>query len=111
LKEGKPVSVHFQVGEDLESGNAAELRLRLHFWDITNNDNIDVRLNNVSLKDLNTAGSPQTRSEGRWMESRPKLTQVNRGENRVELMVTKRDESMEMPLILDAVQLHVHYDT
>ena len=109
LKEGDPVSVYFQVGEDLESGNASELRFRLHFWGITNNDNIDVRINNVPLKDLKPAGPPQTRSEGRWLESRPKLTQVNRGENRVELMVMKRDESVQMPLILDAVQLHVHY--
>ena len=35
--------------------------------------------------------------------------QVARGNNKVELTVRKRDESMQTPLILDSVQLRVHY--
>ena len=109
LKQGGPVGVHFQVGEDVGSGNAAELRFRLHLWEFTSNDDIDVKLNNEPLDDLMPAGPAQTHSAGQWLECQLRPSQVNRGENRVELVARKRDESMQKPLVLDAVQLHVHY--
>jgi hypothetical protein len=108
LEQGGPVSVHFQVGEDVESGDAAELRFRLHLWEFTSNDDIAVKLNNEPLDDLKPAGR-QTHSAGQWLECQLRPSQVNRGENRVELVARKRDESMQTPLVLDAVQLHVHH--
>ena len=110
LKQEGPVGVQFQVGEDVESGNAAELRFRLHFWEFASNDDIDVKLNNEPLDDLKSAGSPQTHSAGQWLECLLRPSQVNRGENRVELVARKRDEAMQTPLVMDAVQLHVHYE-
>ena len=97
------------LGEDVKSGNISELRFRLHLWDFTHNDDIDVKLNNDPLKELKPAGPTQTPSAGQWLECRLDPAQVTRGENRVELMVRKRDESMQTPLVLDAVQLHVHH--
>ena len=109
LKQGAPVSVHFQVGEDVGSINAAELRFRLHLWEFASNDDIEVKLNNEPLDDLKPAGPTQTDSAGQWLECQLRSSQVNRGENTVELVARKRDESMQTPLVLDAVQLHVHY--
>jgi hypothetical protein len=107
LKQGEPVSLHFQVGEDVQSGKAAELRFRLHFWDLAENDDVAVTLNNRPLDNLEPAGPNRGTTGGRWLECLPPSTQANRGENRVELMVKKRDESMQTSLVLDAVQLHV----
>ena len=102
--------MHFQVGEDVESGNAAELRFRLHLWEFTGNDDIDVKLNDEPLDDLKPTGPSQTHSAGQWLECQLRPSQVNRGENKVELVVRKRDETMQAPLALDAVQLHLHYE-
>ena len=109
LKQGGPVSVQFQVGEDVASGNAPELRFRLHLWGFTSNDDLDVKLNNEPLDGLEPAGPPQAHSAGQWLECQPRPSQVHRGENRVEIVVRKRDESMQTPLVLDAVQLYVRY--
>jgi hypothetical protein len=109
LKQGEPVSLHFQVGEDVESGNAAELRFRLHLWDLAENDDVAVTLNDGLLDNLTPAGSNQSTTGAQWLECLLHSTQVKRGENRVELMVKKRDEPMQRPPVLDAVQLRVHY--
>ena len=110
LKQGEPVSLHFQVGEDVESGNTAELRFRLHLWDLAENDDVGVTLNNGPLDNLRPADPNETTTRGQWLECLLHSTQVKRGENRVQLMVKKRDESMRTPLVLNAVQLHVHYE-
>jgi hypothetical protein len=109
LKQGEPVSLHFQVGEDAESGHAAELRFRLHLWDLAEKDDIAVTLNNGSLDNLRPAGPIQGTTGGQWLECLLHSDQVKRGENRVDLIVKKRDESMQTPLVLDAVQLRVHH--
>ncbi len=110
LQHGEPVSLHFQVGEDVESGNAAELSFRLHLWDLADNDNVEVTLNNGSLDNLRPADPNETATGGQWLECLLPSSQVKRGENRVELILKKRDESMRTPLVLNALQLHVHYE-
>lgn len=107
LKQGEPVSLHFQMGEDVES--AAQLRFRLHLWDLAENDDLGVTLNNGPLHTLKPAGPDQMATEGQWLECLLHSNQVKRGENRVELIVGKSDETMQTPLVLDALQLHVHY--
>ena len=108
LPQGEPVNTEFQMGEDIGSGNVPELLFRLHFWDSAPDDNITVKLNDRPLDGLEPAG-PAQESGGQWLESRLDPGQVARGNNKVELTVSKRDESMQTPLILDGVQLRVHY--
>ncbi len=107
LKPRQPVTAHFQIGEDVASGNVSGLRFRLHLWDFSDDDEIEVKLNGGSLDDLRRAGLPQTSTSGQWLECRLNPEQVKRGENKVELMVSKRDAAMTTPLVVDAVQLHV----
>ena len=107
LKQGEPVSLHFQVGEDVTPGNNPELRFRLHLWDLADNDDLAVEFNHQPLHDLSPVDPIQTPSGTQWLECQLDPAQVKRGENRVDLMVRKRDESMPTPLVLDAVQLHV----
>ncbi len=112
LKEGETVSVHFQVGEDVKSGNGSKLRFRLHVWDLANKDDLGVKLNNEPLDDLRPdapAQIPSAGQSGQWLECRLDPAKVNRGENKVELVVRGRDGSMQTPPVLDAVQLHVHH--
>ena len=109
LKPGEPVSVPFQVGEDVNSGNSPELQFRLHFWDFAHTDDLAVKLNQEPLKELKPTGPMQTPLAEQWLECPLNPAQVKRGENRVDLMVGKRDESMPTPLVLDAVQLHVRH--
>ena len=109
LQQGEPVSIVFQVGEDIKSGNTAELQFRLHFWDLEPHDDIAVKLNDASLDDLIPSGPEQKTSTEQWLECRLNPAQVTRGDNRVELVVRKRDESASAPLILDSVQLRVRY--
>jgi hypothetical protein len=109
LHLGEPVCTHFQVGTDVNSRDISELRFRLHLWDLAENDEVAVTLNNGTLDDLKTAGPNQETTGGQWLECLLHSAQVKRGENRVELRVKKRDESMQTPLVLDAVQLHVYH--
>lgn len=96
------------MGEGTESRSVFELLFRLHLWDSAPNDDVAVKLNDRLLDGLEPAGLAQ-QSGGQWLECRLNPAQVARGNNKVELTVTKRDESMQTPLILDGVQLRVHY--
>ena len=107
LIPGEPVSAHFQIGEDLTAGNLAELRFRLHLWDFSDDDEIEVKLNGVTLDDLKRDGHSQTSTSGQWLECQLTPEQANRGENIVELMVSTRDAAINTPLVVDAVQIHV----
>lgn len=107
LPQGELVKTEFQVGEVIASGDACELLFRLHVWDFSRDD-ISVKLNDQSLDDLKPAG-PEQESRGQWLECRLDPGQVAMGNNKVELTVGKRNESMQTPLILDGVQLCVHY--
>ena len=109
LKKGEPVRAHFQIGDDVTSGNVSELRFRLHLWDLANDDDMDVKLNGGSLDDLKREGSPRALTSGQWLECQLNPEQVKKGENEVELTVRQRDAAMSTPLVVDAVQLHVQY--
>ena len=109
LKQGQAVKARFQIAEDVTAGNISAFLFRLHLWEPSDNDEIDVKLNGGSLDDLKRAGSSQTSTSGQWMECPLNPEQVRRGENEVELMVSRRDAAMSTPLIVDAVQLHVKY--
>ena len=65
--------------------------------------------NDEHLDNLSPADPNGTTTGGQWLECLLHSAQVKRGENRVELVVKKRDEPMQTPLVLDAVQLHVHH--
>jgi hypothetical protein len=108
LPQGESVITEFQVGEDFESRDAPELLFRLHLWNSALNDDISVKLNHRPVDGLEPAGPVQESGE-QWLECRLDPDQVARGNNRVELTVSKRDESMQTPLILDGVQLRVDY--
>ena len=110
LKEGEPLRAHFQIGEDVTSGSVRELRFRLHLWDSADNDDIEGKLNDGVLGDLTRAGPSQESTGEQWLECQLTPAQVKRGENKVELMMSKRDESKQTPLVVDAVQLHVQYE-
>jgi hypothetical protein len=110
LGQGETVKASFQVGEDLTSGKIPRLRFRLHLWDVGADDEISVKLNDEPLDDLQTAGPTNTATGSQWLECQLDPSQVERGENRVEVSVTQRDASMQTPLLVDAVQLHVHYE-
>lgn len=109
LNQGEPVKAHFQVGEDLQAGKTPRLRFRLHFWDTTGNDDVSVKLNDEPLAGLQTVGPTNTSTGSQWLECQLDPVRVKRGANAVELLVKQRDESLPAPLVLDAVQLHVHY--
>ena len=109
LIQGEPVSAHFQVGEDVTSGSVSELRFRVHLWDFANNDDMEVKLNDGLLNDFMRAGPSQMSTGGQWLECPLSPAQVKKGENKVEFMLRKRDESKQTPLVVDAVQLHVQY--
>ncbi len=107
LEQGKPVSARFEVGEDPTTGSFPELRFRIHLWGAANSDLIAVKLNGASLDDLKPTGAAQTGSQ--WLECRLDPDRVKKGPNEVELLATKRDESMQTPLVWDSAQLHVSY--
>ena len=107
LEQGKPVGARFQLGEDLTTGSSPELRFRVHLWDAGEGDEIEVKLNGASLDDLKPAGATQAGSQ--WLECRLDPDRVKKGPNEVELLASKRDESMQTPLVWDSAQLHVSY--
>ena len=107
LERGEPLSARFQVGEDVASAEVSGLRFRLHLWDYSTVDKIDVRLNGKPLNDLEPAEPAGNPSTGQWLECGLQSNQVVRGENEVEVTVVERDASKQTPLIIDAVQVHV----
>ena len=109
LEAGVPARTHFQVGANVKVEDVPELRFRLHLWDRTDHDDLAVTLNDHALDSLAPGAPLQTSTGGQWLECYLQADQVERGENRVELLIRKRDESMRTPLILDAVQLHVRH--
>jgi len=109
LPQRKPAKVHFQVGEDVRTGNPSKLKFRLHFWNFSINDDISVKLNDEVVEGLTPKGKNKTLLGGKWLECKLSADQVTRGENRVEIIMEKQDKTIDKPLILDAVQLHVNY--
>ncbi len=109
LKEGEAVSVDFPVGEDLRSETLSGLKLRLHMTQLTSKDDIAVEINGTTLNDLKPTGTLQQVPGEHWLECHLNPAQVNRGDNKIELFLTKRDESASTPIILDGLQLLVRH--
>ena len=109
LQQRKPAKVHFQVGEDVRTGNPSKLKFRLHFWNFSINDDISVKLNDEVVEGLTPKGKNKTLLGGKWLECKLSADQVTKGENKVEIIVKKQDKTIDKPLILDAIQLHVNY--
>ena len=98
------------MGEDVRTGNASELRFSVHFWDFSKNDDMGVKLNGEIVEGLTPEGENETLLGGKWLECKLKPDQVTRGENKVAITVETRDKSINTPLILGPIQLHVNYD-
>ena len=109
LKLGEPTRAHFQVGEQPTSAAVSEVPFRLHLWHSSEADDLDIRLNDQSLDDFAPDGANHSATGSRWFECVLNPSRVNRGENRVELLLRKRGDSINEPLVLDAVQLHVRH--
>ena len=108
LKPGERVSTAFQVGEKLIE-KTSQLKFRLHLWEYSNDDDLEVRLNGDALRELQAAGPARKSTTGQWLECQLQPRQVRKGENLVELLLRKRDESIQPPIVMDAVQLHVRH--
>ncbi|MBM4401220.1 MAG: hypothetical protein FJ045_04635 [Crenarchaeota archaeon] len=108
LKEGGTVNVNLLVGEDVQSKELSELRLRLHLTRLTSKDDVTVRLNESVLNSLKPAATVQTTPKSNWLECLLSPTQIKRGDNKVELILNKRDKSVQAPILLDGLQLLVH---
>ncbi len=105
LTPGRPVELSFQVGDDLSSADPQRLRFRLHLWDLTDGDELNVALNNRPLEEVQSVA--RTAQGGGWLECGLDPSQVRRGGNTLELKLSRRDESMQTPILVDGVQLHV----
>jgi hypothetical protein len=108
IQAGVPLGLHFQVGEDPNSRSIPELRFRLHLWDLVAEEKLSVKLNGAALK-LAPGEEQQAGSTGCWLECQLQPEQVRRGENQVELMLERRNEAAQTPLVLDGVQLSMRY--
>ena len=108
IPQGEPLGLHFQVGEDPNANGISELRFRLHLWDVADKDPMVVQLNGATLNDLEV-GEEQQGTRSRWLECQLRPEQVNRGENKVELLLEHRDDTAQAPPVLDSVQLAIRY--
>ena len=106
LQPNAPLHAHFQVGENLSAGTTAELRFRLHLWDLVEKDEIRVKLNDAMLDDLMPDAPLQTTPAGYWLGCRLRPEQVRRGENKVEILLQRQGETAAA---LDSIQLSVRY--
>ena len=80
IQAGVPLSLHFQVGDDPNSGGISELRFRLHLWDLAEGEKLSVELNGAALQ-LAPGEEQHAGSTGCWLECRLRPEQVRRGEN------------------------------
>ena len=102
-----PVSVGFQVGEDVGSTGARSIDFSLHLWNHVAGDDLSVKLNEASVEGLEPADPDRNPEEGQWLQGKLNAKQINRGENRLEVAVKKRGESASSPAVLDAAQMRV----
>ncbi len=108
LVQGEKLGLSFLVGEDTSAGNA-QLRFRAHMWDLTTDDEVSVELNGKSLSGLKVNDAFTSPEEGQWLEGDLTPDQVVHGENSVELVLNRRAESRQSPLLLNTIQLAVRY--
>ena len=109
LTQGTPVRLSFLVGEDTTSAGISQLRFRAHLWDLTSEDDIAVQLNGKKLEGLEITDAFASADEGQWLECDLNPNEVKQGQNSVELLLKKRTESRQTPLLLNAIQLAVRY--
>lgn len=80
----------------------------MHLWELTAEEELSVELNGDALQ-LAPGEEQHAGSTGSWLECRLRPEQVRRGENQVELMLQRRNEAAQTPLVLDCVQLSMRY--
>ena len=106
--QGEKLGLSFLVGEYTSAGNA-QLRFRAHMWDLTTDDEVSVELNGKSLSGLKVNDAFTSPEEGQWLEGDLTPDQVVHGENSVDLVLNRRAESRQSPLLLNTIQLAVRY--
>ncbi len=106
LQPGETAKAHFQVGEDLSS-RKGPFRLRLHLWELTASDEIAVRFNDVALNDLRPQKTLDAAPAGHWLECEVQPDRVINGENRLEISLNTRADSIAKPIALDCALLYV----
>ena len=106
-----PVSVGFQVGEDVGSAGARSIDFSLHLWNHVAGDDLSVKLNEASVAGLEPADPDRNPEEGQWLQGKLNAKQINRGENLLEVAVKKRGESASSPVVLDAAQMRVRCES
>ena len=102
-----PVSVGFQVGEEVGSAGVASIDFSLHLWDWVPGDDLSVKLNGAAVDGLQPADPDRNPEEGQWLQGNLDAKQINRGENQLEVAVKKRGESASSPVVLDTAQLRI----
>ena len=107
VKQGEPVKLHFQIGEDPSSSRS--LMVRFHFWEFTAKDELRITLNGKPLTALEASGPLGSKPSGGWLEESIAKDVVVAGNNEVEVVLEQRNESVGSELILDAVQLEMRY--
>ena len=110
LNQGELAVVHFQIGENSTDEANLELRCRLHLWNSADGDDLYIKLNHYPLDEPTRDSSTNRSTRDRWLEYvlDPSVV-VKPGENRVELLLKNRCRAATAPLVLDAVQLHLHH--
>ncbi len=106
-----PVSVGFQVGENVGSAGARSIDFSLHLWNHVAGDDLSVKLNEASVAGLEPADPDRNPEEGQWLQGKLNAKQINRGENLLEVAVKKRGESASSPVVLDAAQMRVRCES
>ena len=106
-----PVSVGFQVGEDVGSAAAKSVDFKLHLWDWEPGDDFSVTLNGASVEGLEPSDPDRHAKEGQWLQGTLDARLVRRGENRLDLAVKSRGESASSPVVFDTAQLRVRCES
>jgi hypothetical protein len=106
-----PVSVGFQVGEDVGSAGAQSIEFSLHLWDWVSGDDPSVKLNGVAVDGLQAADPGRDPAEGQWLQGKLDARQINRGENQLDVAVKERGGSASSPVALDTVQLRIRCES
>ncbi len=107
VKQGTPVKLHFQVGEDPSSSRS--LNVRFHLWELTANDELRITLNGNPLTGLEPSAKLGAEPSGCWLEESIAQDMVRAGNNEVEVVLEERNESVVAELVLDAVQLDMRF--
>jgi hypothetical protein len=106
-----PLSVGFQVGEDVGSVGARSIDFSLHLWDWVGGDDLTVKLNGASVDGLEPADPDRNPVESQWLQGNLEAKQIQRGENQLEVAVKKRGESASSSIVLDTAQLRIRVES